>query len=563
MLIVEFLLNLAGATVLLLFAVRMVRTGIERAFGSVFRRVMTGTRMLAQAALLGAGLAAIMQSSLAVAMLVSGFVGAATLSFELGLPALLGADLGSALVVQFLSLEIIWLVPLLLLTGGLLFLKSDRLLLRQMGRVLLGIALILIALDLIRSTVTPIRESPFLPEIIFILERDFVTAFILGALLTFLMHSSVAAVLIFVALATVGALPLMVGISLMLGANLGASLLPVWMTRAMSPKARQVPVMNSLIRGGAALIMLVVLHYLPLLRLLPDVGPGQMIILAHILFNALLLLAVPFSALFGKWAEFLLPEPNAADAGLPAHYRSVLDRSVLDSPAPDSPVTDSPVLALTCIQREIQRMLLIVEEMILPFMDLLGQFDRERVQKIIRTDHHINKALNDIRLYAGDLAPLMTRASDRRQLRHMMEYAISIEAAGDIVSKNLLPLAAQRDKDTIRFSPEGLAELQSMHDRILANLALASNLLIADDVAIARRLVEEKNAFSRKQRKSRKRHLKRLAEGRAASLASSDLHLETSLAFKEFNSLIATIAYPILAREGQLLASRLVSEKPS
>ena len=54
--------------------------------------------------------------------------------------------------------------------------------------------------------------------------------------------------------------------------------------------------------------------------------------------------------------------------------------------------------------------------------------------------------------------------------------------------------------------------------------------------------------------------MKRLVKGRAGVLESSDLHLETGLAFKEFNSHIASIAYPILSREGQLLHSRLVSE---
>jgi len=548
MLIVEFLLNLAGATLLLLFAVRMVRTGVERAYGASFRRVMTRSRARVRAALAGVFLAVIIQSSVAVAMLVAGFVGAAVLSFEAGLPAMLGADLGSALVIQFLSLDIRWLAPLLLVVGGVMFLNSEAPLLRQIGRAVLGVALILIALDLIRTTVAPIRDSAFLPDIAFILERDFLTAFLLGAGLTFLMHSSVAAVLMFVALVTSDALPLMVGISLMLGANLGSSLLPLWMTRAMAPKARQVPLMNTLIRGSAAVVMVVVVNRSPLIELLPEVGAGQKVILAHIAFNAMLLLAVPFSGIFGKWAVRLLPEKPEEGRNLPAHYRSVLDKKALNTPA----------MALACIQREIHRMLLIAEEMMLPVMDLLETYDRDRMKKIIETDQRLNDALDGIRLYAGDLAKSITTAEHRRQLRHLLEFAIAIEAAGDIVSKTLPPLASSRAKDGIRFSAEGLAELRGMHDRIIANIALAGNVLISHDVGIARRLVEEKSEFSHRQRKSRKSHLKRLAAGRAESLESSDLHLETSLAFKDFNSQIATIAYPILSREGQLLDTRLV-----
>ena len=552
MVIVQFILELAGATILLLFAVRMVRTGVERAFGSSFRRLVTGSNARFRATFAGVALAAIMQSSVAVAMLIAGFASAGTLSFQLGLPAMLGADLGSALVTQFLSMETSWLAPLLLVTGGLVFLKSQSALAKQIGRALLGVALILIALELMRATVTPIRDSAFLPQISALLERDFITAFLVGAVLTFIMHSSVAAVLMFVTMVAIGALPLMVGISLMLGANLGSSLLPLWMTRAMPPVARQVPVMNAILRGTAAVIMVVVVNRSPLIELLPDAGAGQTVILGHVLFNALLLLAVPFSGLLGAITARVMAEDVAGRDDMPAHHRSVLDLDALDD----------PTLAIASIKRELQRMLLIVEEMMLPVMGLLEDFDKDRMNRIIEKDLIINEALDGTRRYVADLSAVNDRqngkASNRKELRNLLEFAIAIEAAGDVVSKTLSQLAVSRDRDGIRFSEEGLAELRGMHDRVVANIALAGNVLVSGDVGIARRLLEEKGELTHRQRKSRKSHLKRLAKGRVESLESSDLHLETGLAFKEFNSHVASVAYPILAREGQLLESRLV-----
>jgi phosphate:Na+ symporter len=562
MVVVQFLLELAAATILLLFAVRMVRTGIERAFGASFRRMVTGSKARVRATLAGMVLSAIMQSSVAVAMIVAGFVGAGTLSFQIGLPAMLGADLGSALVIQFLSMEISWLAPLLLMTGGVMFLKSRSTTPKQVGRAVLGVALILIALELMRATVTPIRDSAFLPQISILLERDFLTAFLVGAMLTFIMHSSVAAVLMFVTLVAIGALPLMVGISLMLGANLGSALLPVWMTRAMPPKARQVPLINALLRGSAAIIMVIVVNRSPLVGVLPDVGNGQKIILGHVMFNALLLLAVPFSGMLGRLTDRLFPEPVASHEDTPAHYRSVLDPQALDD----------PTLAMTCIRREVHRMLQVVEEMMLPVMELIEKFDKDRMARIVEKDIVINEALDGTRRYVAELSGRNGgqngsqnggpngRANHRKELRNLLEFAIAIEAAGDVVSKTLAQLAASRSRDDIRFSAEGLAELRGMHDRVVANIALAGNVLVSGDVGIARRLVEEKGEFTHRQRKSRKSHLKRLAKGRVESLESSDLHLETGLAFKEFNSHIASIAYPILSREGQLLDSRLIAE---
>jgi phosphate:Na+ symporter len=292
--------------------------------------------------------------------------------------------------------------------------------------------------------------------------------------------------------------------------------------------------------------------------MLPDVGDGQKIILGHVMFNALLLLAVPFSGVLGRMTGWLVREPAASLDDIPAHYRSVLDPAALDDSS----------LAMACIRREIHRMLQIVEEMMVPVMELMEHFDKGRMARIVQKDMVINEALDGTRRYVAELSGRNGQANGqangeatrRKELRNLLEFAIAIEAAGDVVSKTLAPLAATRARDDIRFSAEGLAELRGMHDRVVANIALAGNVLVSGDVGIARRLLEEKGEFTHRQRKSRKSHLKRLARGRVESLESSDLHLETGLAFKEFNSHIASIAYPILSREGQLLDSRLIAE---
>ena len=191
---------------------------------------------------------------------------------------------------------------------------------------------------------------------------------------------------------------------------------------------------------------------------------------------------------------------------------------------------------------------------------VLFLFDKKQNKKIIENNKRLNDAFDGIRHYSNELSQHVTSNSHRRQLRHLIEFAIAIETAGNIVAKTLSPLALTRAKEGLHFSTKGLSELEEMHDRIIANISLAGNVLVSRDVDIARQLVEEKSEFSRRQRKSRKSHLKRLAAGLTESLETSDLHLETSLAFKEFNSQIATVAYPILSRKGKLLNSRLVDK---
>ena len=130
---------------------------------------------------------------------------------------------------------------------------------------------------------------------------------------------------------------------------------------------------------------------------------------------------------------------------------------------------------------------------------------------------------------------------------------------GDIVAKGLTALAAEKNDKNIAFSEEGLKELAVMHRRVMHNLDLAARVLVSNDPESARLLLSEKDEMRVLHRATRKKHLRRLSAGETTSLESSDVHLETAHSLKEINSQIASIAYPILFREGQLLDTRLIS----
>lgn len=551
MAILTFLVQLAGATMLLLFAVRMVRTGIERAFGPAFRRLVTDPGHPARAVGLGLILAIVLQSSAAVALLVAGFAGTGGVAFGTGLAVVLGADLGSALLIQILSLRLDALVPILLALGGFFFLKSERRDLRQAGRIILGIAFILIALRFLRETMEPIRDSGVLPALSAYLERDFVSAFLAGVALAFVMHSSVAAILMIVTVVAMGALPAGVGLSILLGANLGSALIPVWLTRGMAPAARRIPLANLLLRGTAAVVLLLAVNLTGLSVFGHGMAAEQELILLHIGFNAIVVIAgMPLGRVVDPIARTILPDPaGGADPDVPLAYKSVLDRGVLDRPA----------VALASLRQEILRMEQVVEEMMTPVMGQFTDYDRNRAQAIRAKDQIVNDAFDAVRQYAADIAQDRMRKADQKELRDLLEYAIALEAGGDIVAKSLIPLAAEKDEKAVRFTSDGLRELRTMHDRVLQNMNLASRVLVSNDVESARLLLSEKDEMRHLHRATRKKHLKRLSSGEKVSMESSDIHLETAHALKEFNGQIAAVAYPILFREGQLLDTRLIT----
>ncbi|MEE9336075.1 MAG: Na/Pi cotransporter family protein [Granulosicoccaceae bacterium] len=547
MTLLTFFVELAGATMLLLYAVRMVRTGIERAFGSSFKRYVTKTSNAAAAATTGLILAIVLQSSAAVVLLVSGFVGTGALGFAAGLPVVLGADLGSALLIQVLSFDLEWLTPVLLAIGGGLFVKSDRQQLKQAGRIILGIAFILVSLRFLRETMIPIQNSDFLPAFASYLEGDYITGFIAGALLTFVMHSSVATILMCVTFVAVGALPLAAGIALVLGANLGSALIPMWLGRNMQIEARRVPLANLILRGLGAMLALFAFARLPLPVWLLGGSSAQTLINVHILFNCTLMLLLPFCRFFEKPMSALLPQVQVEQAENPI-LRPALDDSALNN----------SVLALASLRREVLRMAQIVENMAAPVMELYADFNLSRMKAVRAQDAHVNRALDDVKRYVASIPEGSMTVDEQDQARELTEYAIALETAGDIVCKRLLTLSQEKSDGGVKLSSDGNDELISMHARVLSNLTLAMNLLISDDLESARLLLEEKSEIVRIERSSKKKHLKRLSKGSEISFDSSNIHLETLRALNEFNSRVATLAYPILYRGGQLLDSRLI-----
>ncbi|CUH45975.1 Na/Pi cotransporter family protein [Ruegeria atlantica] len=553
MAIASFLIEIFAATMLLLFAVRLVRTGIERRFGALFQSILTRHSNSFVAGGAGMVLATILQSSAAVTVLLTGFAAAGMVTFGMALAGVLGADLGAALVIQVLSYDLGWLQPALLALGGWLYLKSERSNVRLMGRIVLGVAFILISLQFLREAVEPIRESAFLPAIAGYLETDYFSAFIVGAVLAFVMHSSVATILMCVALVQIGAIPFAAGLSLVLGANLGSAFIPMWLTRDMTVSARRIPLANLLLRGSAALVMLIVVNVGGLQEALLVTSPAQSLIFAHIGFNlAVFLLATGFVNQLEQPMAVLMAEPKA-EANALDQFSDAL------TPLGD-PSGERASVAMSSVRHELLQMITQVERMFRPVLDIYEQDDSDAISALWQQDERVNTQLTEIRRFVARMPRQNMSKGQIKAARGLVEYAIRLEAAGDVVSNRMTRTAQIKHTERSEFSAQGWKELKDLHAAILESFSLARHVLLVDDMDCARRLVLDKAEVKRMSRNSRKAHLKRLERGQTESFQSSDLHLETLRSMRDLHGHIAAIAYPILYKSGQVLETRLVME---
>jgi len=543
-------LQLAAAVMLLLYSTRMVRTGFERAAGPSLRSLLlNASSHPVRGIVSGISVATLLQSSTAVVLLVAGFVSTGALTLIAAMLIVLGADVGTALVVQFLSLDISWLIPAFLLIGCFMFLRLEVRIAKQIGRVILGIAFILLSLTMIGDATAPLRETSQLSKIAIYLSTDVLTAFLGGAILAFAFHSSVAAVLLLAAFCAQSIIPLEAGLSLVLGANAGGAAIALWLTRTAPRESRRLALANVLLRTVFALLVLLALALTKgnIPSLLPGSAPENKLINFHLLFNIALLvpgiiLIKPVLAI----TNMLLRVENPVN-GIVSGSQSALDRNALDNPD----------RALPSVTREVLRMSQMAESMISEIPGLLERHQPAVMQQIRSTEKHINQAHTDVKLFIAELNSGKLSVDHAGRGIELTCMAINIERVGDIIAKDLLERIEEQHEKRLAFSNAGFAEISGLHKRVMANIQLSLNVLLSEDLDSAKQLVIEKTQIGKLERETRARHLHRLMQGTPQSIATSDMHLEVVRALKEINSLYLAVAYPILSKSGALLDTRI------
>jgi phosphate:Na+ symporter len=540
-----FLLNLMGAIALLIWSIRMVKTGVLRAFGDRFRQVIArATANRVTACLAGAGVATAVQSSAATGLIVAGFAERGMIRLAPALAVMLGADIGSTFVVQALAFNLQVLVPLLLVLGVGLFMLTNKPIPKQLGRIIIGLALMVLALGMAKAAAEPLKQSALLSMIMQRLASDPIMAVLLGTLIAWLMHSSVAAILLIMSLAATGAIALAPALALVLGCNIGSALIPLGLSLNGPLASRRILVGNLAFRTAGVLLAL---FFLP--QVVDASGwfasdPSRQIANLHTLFNiGVAVIFLPLTGVAATGLEKLLPDVKGTDQRQVAH----LDDSLLERPQ----------VALAAAQREVMKMADHVEIMLRETLLAFENSDEQRRQDIKALDNEVDRRQEEVKLYLTRLTRQSLSEADARRAFDLILFTTNLEHVGDIIDKSLLELAAKKQRLKVDFSPAGWSEIRSLHTRVVEQMRLAMTVFMTGDMSMARELVAEKDRIRTAEREAMENHLQRLRDGTLASIDTSALHLDILRDLKRINAHVTAVAYPSLEASGVLRGSRL------
>ena len=536
----SLLIELLGSIALLLWGLRMVRTGVMRSYGNNLKRLARRSEgKVLPSFISGLLVAAFLQSSTAAILISASFAGQGLISIGTAFITMLGADVGTSVAVLIASQKLTTVAPFLLALGVFGFIGSKINKWQNVFRAISGLGLILFALSLIATTAGGLSELKQFTALLRIFENQPVFFVLLALILTYLSYSSLAIVLLSVSFLATGVIGLNEGLYLVLGANLGSGMLPLISNWRGSIQELTPVLANLIIR------VICILAFYPFVDFVATFGLKFVSIelfpaIYHLSLNLIVaIVGVIFSKNIITLAEKLFS--NREEQKL--DYPRFLELKKFSMPA----------VSLASAKREALHMAEISQKMVVSSLAVLQDNNLTLRHEIIKNEDIVDNLFDSIKLYIARILQEELTPTETQKALNILNFTTNMEHIGDIVNNSLMDISGKKIDKHIQFSKEGLSEIISIHEVVCSNYDLAINTFVSDDCELAKVLYEKKQELHKLEKRSVSKHLQRIGKGITDSLETSSMHIDVIRDYKRVNSLLSSVAYPILIASGEIL----------
>jgi len=537
--ITQLFIGLAGGVTLLIWGLKRVQEGMNRAYGSKLAYLVRDRFAGVWSALgLGATLTLILQSSTAAALLAASL----GVQGEAGLAFLLGADVGTTIVALILSFDLSALSPLLIAVGVGLEFRGRSKRLQGIGQAAMGLGLMLLALATLRSMAEPLQASALFVDIMRSLLAEPWLALLFAAAITFMLHSSLVVVLLLSGLVAAQVIDVPGGLLLILGVNVGSALIPVYMSRGASNAKRVAPLGNLLLRCLGVMAFLPILGWIHnIFNTLQFAGAWQLVVL-HCLFNlAVASFGMLIVSKLAGWIDYRLPPQKLTPTPSPKHLDDILDTS--------------PAAAISNVVRDTLTMGDLLEDMLKDVHRNMYKNVEVLAKKINQSDDIIDDFHQQINAYLLELGGQELTKEERDRCQDLLLFTTNIEHAGDIIERSIIMLLKKKNNLHIEFSSQEKEAIEACMQGLFEVMPLSFQVMMSEDAEAAKGLFQAKQAFNVMHQKQLDTLRQRAMDQRVSPLAHS-LFTDIMRDIKRLHSHFTAIAYPLLSRQGALHNSR-------
>lgn len=517
-----------GSLAIFLYGIRLSRQGLQLWFGDRLKPLMARlTQNRFSSFAIGILITLVFQSSSATVITLASFAGSGSITLFQAMGVMLGADIGTTLVVLLLSMQSIANYALLFLALGVLielYGKSKKS--HYLAMILMGFGFIFFGLKLLTLSTFPLRESgTFLNLFSFIKSRPLLALILTTILTPFL--SSAGSIGITIGLSFSGILNFAEAVPMVLGANLGSTLTPFFASLSEGQKGKQVAVAHIFFKVTGVILLLPFMHQVPLWINQLDFYLGSLnqsashkIAMFHLVFNVVLSLSfIPFIRLGHRFIQTIIPiRENDSDDFRLKYIR------------PDN--EDSPLLVLSNLRREVLRLGDFVHYILKYTVKAFSKYDPDLISEIEIADEKANALHREIKLFITRIPRDNMTDDQLKDVLILLTVTDNLDEMGDTLVRNMLETSGKKIHSGKKFSDQGWQEIQEFHKETLELYEMALSLVTTGGEDMARKIVHKTSHLRVYEAELRNRHLERLQNGQKESVATSALHLDTLVAIK-------------------------------
>ena len=496
---IQTFLGIIGGLGLFVYGIHLLGDSLQKISHNLLKimlEALSGQRL--RSALVGTGAAAIIQSSAATSVTVTGFLNAGIIQLSAALAVVLGANLGTTVTAHIIASNLVGVAPFFVFVGALYYFFAPKIRNKNQGIALFAFGLLFIGLSMMGSAVSDLAGNDATRAFFLSLNTMPLVALPAGLFITIILRSSSTATGLIIAFALGGLLDLQAGLYLIFGVNMGGCLTTLISGIGTNPANKRLALGNVMFNiGGVLLAFALVPLYLQVLPLLSESLPRQ-IATAHTLFNVILLVVfLPLIPLFVRLLERIVP--GEAEGKQEIRYLS-------------EHLITTPYLALMAVIRELTVMLSLCRGMLDKAEACVVAYNHKLKNEIIFDEESVDEMQKNITHYLVEITRNDLTDRQRRLVPALLHSVNDLEKVADYCEAIVL-LAQRVFEEDLSFSGTAREELERLFAKTRTMLKHTFQAVDENDAKAAQMTLTIKREIDELVAQYKLNHVTRLESG--------------------------------------------------
>ncbi len=493
----EIAFTTLGGLGLFLFGIQIMASGMQKAAGDRFRRIV---ELLTNKPVLGVFtgilVTILVQSSSTASVMVVGFANAGLMNLSQAISVIIGANIGTTVTAQLVSFEI-WVIALPAIgLGSLLNFFGRRRFQRYLGQTVLGLGLLFLGMITMSDGMSPLRTLESFHEMLMQFSRYPLLGILAGATFTALIQSSSAATGVIIALTVQDLIPFDAAVPVILGTNVGTCVTAILASIGANVAARRAAAAHVVFNlVGVVLVLIFLTPFTEIIVYTADSVPRQVANThtAFNLFNTIIFLVL--LKYFNSLICYIIPGKEEKVEFGPKYL--------------DSRIMRTPAVAIGGAKQELLRMAGISREMLEESIQVFLNKDLKKIKHIEQMEELIDGLEKEINIYLSELSQHSMSQQQTKMVGHLMSAANDLERIGDH-SENIMQLGEMKVEERLPFTSISQEEVKTFSGKVISMLDRAVTAFKNVDKELAVEVIAEDEEIDAQEKVLRNKHIYRI-----------------------------------------------------